>query len=102
AGLRSAVLDPRRGNRRKLISLHRDLHQGASPSTERRLRSELEARASPHRHSLSCNVWIRRTSSGYSAAMLRAFWTARAALRAAPLRLMERCSGGVSTISETA
>jgi maleamate amidohydrolase len=52
AALRSAVLDPRRGDRRQLVSLDRNVHHGAPPPTERRLWSALEARASPYRHSL--------------------------------------------------
>src|SRR5208337_2728715 len=52
AALRSAVLDPRRGHRRQLLSLHRNFHHGAPPPPERRLRSALEARASPYLHSL--------------------------------------------------
>ena len=45
---------------------------------------------------------LRKTSSRYSAAMLRAFWTVQAGLRNVPSRLMERCSREASTISETA
>src|SRR5208283_1196552 len=52
AALHSAVLDPRRGHRRQLLSLHRNFHHGAPPPTERRLRSALEARANPYLHSL--------------------------------------------------
>src|SRR5271168_3439761 len=52
AALRSAVLDPRRGHRRQLVSLDRNVHHRAPPPTERGVRPELEASASTHRYSL--------------------------------------------------
>ena len=52
AALCSAVLDPCRGHRRQFLPLHRDLHQGAPPPAERRLRSALAACARPYRYSL--------------------------------------------------
>ena len=67
AALRSAVLDPRRGHRRQFLSFHRNLHHGAPPPAEHRLRSTLEARR-PIPPFATSSRSIRRPSSRPSAA----------------------------------
>src|SRR5271166_5458971 len=47
-----AVLDPRRGDRRELLSIHQNLHRDPPRPVERSIRAALEACARPYRHSL--------------------------------------------------
>ena len=71
--LRPVVLNPRRGHRRQFLSLDRNLHQGASPSAERRIRPALAACAGTQCHSLHpVGPWIRGQSSRCSVVVPRA------------------------------